>query len=322
MLPAAARHTLFAVLAAVVCVAPAAQAQTYPDKPIRFVAATSPGATADLLARTLAEAMSKVLNQSIVVENRPGADQIIGLELIAKGAPADGYTVGVIGFDGQAQLPLVKKSLRFDPMADIVAAAGLGEVRYALVGPATAPFKNFQELIAAVKATPGKFNYGSSGPQVRFASQVLIKELGLNMVHVPFPGGGPYLTAAAAGTIDWAIVAEGSSRTLKPRVRVYAMTGKTRSTGEPDVPTFAELGFPRIHGPAYALSLRSGTPKPILDRLAAAAQTALASPEMRANSQKFLFEPNFENAESITRTINERFNYYKEYARAGVLVPE
>jgi len=291
----------------------------YPDKPIKFVAATTAGGTADLLARALADAMSKVLNQPIVVENKPGADQIIGLEYVAKGQPADGYTAIVIGLDGQALLPLIKKGLRFDPLNDLTQVASLGEVRYVLAGPATAPYKTFKELTDAAKAQPGKMNYGSSSPQVRFPTLVLMDEMGIEATHVPFPGAGPYLTAVAAGTVDWAVIGENSGNTLKPRVRLYGITGRTRSSINPDVPTFAELGFPRIVGPAYALAVRTGTPQAIVDKLSAAAATAMATPEMKANTQKFQLELAYEKADGAQRVLRERYKLYEEFSKKGAL---
>lgn len=299
-----------------------ARAQTYPDRPIKFIAATSAGATADLVARLVGEAMSKVLKQAIIVEDKPGADQIIGLEFIAKGNPADGYTVGVIGYDGQVQLPLLKKTLRFDPFADLTPVYGLGEVRYVIAGPASAPYKNFRELVAAVKAAPGKFNYGSSTPAVRIPSLIVMQELGLDMVHVPYAGGGPYLTALAAGTIDWGTIGENSGNTLKPRVRIYGISGKTRSTSNPDVPTFVELGHPRIAGPAYALMVRSGTPQPIIDRLASAAAVALETPEFKAGAQKMQFEVVLEKPEAVRREMQERFKAYQEVISKAGIKPE
>jgi len=299
-----------------------ARAQGYPERPIKFIAATSAGATADLIARNLAEAMSKVLNQNIIVENKPGADQIIGLEFIAKGQPADGYTVGVIGYDGQVQLPLLKRGLRFDPMADLTPVYGLGEVRYAIAGPATAPYRNFRELTAAVKAAPGKFNYGSSTPAVRIPSLIVMQELGLDMVHIPYAGGGPYLTALAAGTIDWATVGENSGNTLKPRVRLYGISGKTRSAGNPDVPTFTELGHPRIVGPAYALMVRTGTSAAIIDRLASTAAAAMATDAFKAGAKKMEFEIVPDSPAGVLREMQERFKFYQEVLAKSGIKPE
>jgi tripartite-type tricarboxylate transporter receptor subunit TctC len=299
----------------------AAQAQAYPDKPVRFIIPTTAGGTADLIARVMAEGMSRQLNQAIVVENKPGADQAIALEYLARSAPADGYAVGLIGTDSLALLPLLKKELRFNATQDFAPVAGLGEVRYALVGPSTAPTQNFKELIERVKANPGKFNYGSSVLQVRLPSLVLIKALGLDMVHIPFTAA-PMLTAVAAGTIDWCIVGEGTGGSLKPRVRFYAITGSERSAANPEVPTFNELGFPRIYGPAYALMVRAGTPQAIVDKLSAAAAVTLAAPETRVAMQRLLLDIKYEPPDVLARTLAERQKAFEEIGRQNDLKPE
>lgn len=303
--------------------APNALAQAdYPNKPIRFIAPTTAGATADILARIVANEMQKHIGQTIVVEAKPGANQIIGLEYLAK-QPADGYNVGVLGVDGVALLPLTTKSLRFDPLKDLTPVASIGEVRYVMAGSVDRPWKNFKELIAHIKANPGKVNYGSSVPAVRFPTLLLIQELGLDIVHVPFGGGGgPYLTAIAAGTVDFGIAGEGTGTSLKPRVRFFAVTGKTRLAADPDVPTFAELGFPRVYGPTYSLSVRTGTPKAIGDKLSAALQRALQSPETRTSMAKAQFEITYEDAAGAARTLDERSKFYTEFALKVGLKPE
>ncbi len=294
----------------------------YPDRPIRIVAATTAGGTADLLARGLGEALSKSLGQPIVVENKPGADQIIGLEYVAKGQPADGYTAILIGLDGQALLPLLKKSLRFDPMNDFTLIAGVGEGRYAMVGPATSPYKSFKELMDFGKANPGKLNYGSSGPQVRFPSLAVLHELGVDAVHLPYPGAGPYMTAVASGTIDWNILGEVNAVGLRPRVQVYAITGKTRSAALPDVPTFGELGFPKLFGPAYALAVRTGTPQPVIDKLQSAVAQAMSSPEVKSFWAKASIEVKNDSAEVARRTLTDRYKFYEEFVKNGTMKAE
>lgn len=294
----------------------------YPDKPIRFIAATSPGGTADLLARGLGEAMSKILGQPVIVENKPGADQIIGLEYVARNQPADGYTAILIGLDGQALLPLLKKNLRFDPLNDFTLIAGVGEGRYAMVAPATSPYKSFKELMDFGKANAGKLNYGSSGTPVRFPSLVLLHELGVDAIHVPYPGAGPYMTAVASGTVDWVFVGEVNAIGLRPRVQVYAITGKTRSAALPDVPTFAELGFPKLFGPAYALAVRTGTPPAVIDKLSSAVAVAMKSPEVRAFWAKASIEARSDSAEVARRTLIDRYKFYEEFVKNGTMKAE
>ncbi len=294
----------------------------YPDKPIRFVAATTAGGTADLLARGLGEALSKSLGQPIVVENKPGADQIIGLEYVAKSQPADGYTAILIGLDGQALLPLLKKNLRFDPMNDLTLVAGVGEGRYVMVAPATSKYRTFKELIDFGKANPGKLNYGSSGPQVRFPSLAVLHEMGVEAVHLPYPGAGPYMTAVASGTIDWIILGEVNAAGLRPRVIHYGITGKTRSTTLPDVPTFTELGFPKLFGPAYALAVRTGTPQAIIDKLSSAVAAAMTAPEVKAFWAKANIEVKNDSAEVAKRTLTDRYKFYEEFVKNGTMKAE
>lgn len=310
------------VLAWLLAAGSMAGAQTYPDRPIHFIASTTPGPLGDVVARVIAPAMSKVLKQTILVINKPGAEQVVGIEFIAKSAPADGYTVGVIGIDGQALMPLVWKSLRFDPLKDLTLIAGIGEARYVLATPATAAATNFKEVIDAARNAPGKFNYGASTAQVRLYTLSLVQELGLDLVHVPFSSGAPFLNALIGGQIDWGMIAEGTAASVKPRIRIHAITGTTRSAANPDVPTFAELGFARVYGPAYALGVRSGTPQAIIEKLSAAAAAALALPEMKTSAQNILFVANYDSPEAITRALNERFRFYQDLAKRAGLKPE
>jgi tripartite-type tricarboxylate transporter receptor subunit TctC len=288
------------------------RADTWPERAVRLIVASSAGSTADTVARLIAEPMARELKRSVIVENKPGADQIIGFEFLARGAPADGYAVGVVGVDGQALLPLTRPNLRFDPMTEIQLVAGLGEVRYVLAGPVGASHSSFAELIAAVRAAPGKFNYGSSTPAVRFPTLLLMHELGLDMVHVPFAGGAALITGVAAGTVDWGVIGEGSALSVKSRVRVYGLSGERRSQTHPQVPTFVELGFPKIRGPGYSLAVRTGTPQAVIDRLNAAAAAVLADPDLEARAQRALITLRYQDSAGAKRDLAERATVYRE----------
>ena len=304
------------MLAAVMASPMAAWAQNYPERPIRIVAATTPGSPADLLARLMAEAMAKVMNATFVVENKPGADQVLGFEFVAKSAPADGYTVLLAGIDGMALLPVTKKELRFNPLQDLTLVAGVGEVRYVLMGPASEPHRNFKELVDAINAAPGKYSYGASGPAVRIPAQLMMNRLGLDMQYVPYKGGAATAIDIAAGRIHWSVTSESTAHTVKERVRLYGITGTGRSAANPDVPTFTELGLPMIQGPVYGLAVRAGTPKEMADKLSAAAALALQSTEIRSKAQAALLELKYDNAEATQRTLNDRWRGYQDAARS------
>jgi tripartite-type tricarboxylate transporter receptor subunit TctC len=299
-----------------------ALAQGFPNKPIRMIVPTSTGATADFLARILAPEMSRILGQPVVVENKPGANQIIGLEYIAKGAPADGYTIGVVGIDGVILLPLTTKGLRFDPMNDLVPIAGLAEGRYVMASPADRPWKSFDELVDYAKSHPGKLNYGSSVHQVRFPVLLVKEQLELDVVHIPFSSGAAYLTAILSGILDFGVVGENSARTMGTRGRILAMTGQKRSAANPEVPTFAEIGFPQAKGPAYGLSVRAGTPKAISDKLSAAAASALGKPEIRAAMSNMLLDPSEDKPEMFARKQFEQAKLYADFAKGIGLQPQ
>jgi tripartite-type tricarboxylate transporter receptor subunit TctC len=273
-----------------------------------------------MLARVLAEGMAKVLKGRIVVENRPGADQTIGFEVVAKKSPADGYSVGLFGLDSQALMSLTKTTtLRFDPLNDLTLVAGLGSARFVLVGPSGVAYKNFREFAQAIKAAPGKFSYGSSALPMRVPTILLMRDLGLVMRHIPYSASAPAMAAVVGATVDWAVFAEGSTNAVKKRVRLYGITGKTRSALYPDVPTFSELGFSGIVGPTYALMVRRGTPQAIVDKLASAASVVMATPEMQAAARSFQFEMRFQRAQVAGETLHERYGFYQDLMAKGVL---
>ena len=298
-----------------------AMAQDYPNRPIRFVVPSTAGATSDLLARVIATEMSKILGQPIVVDDKPGANQVIALENVVR-SPADGYTVGVVGVDGVVLLPLTTKALRFDPMNDLVPVAGLAEGRYALAGPADRSWKNFNELVAFAKANPGKLNYGSSVHQVRFPILLLIQKLGIDVVHIPYSGGAPYLQAIVSGTIDFGIISEGRVSAMGTRARLFAVTGQRRIASHPDVPTFGELNFPQVKGPSYSLSVRAGTPVAVIDKLSAAAAVALERPEVKTALANLMLESSYEKPEVAARTLAEQARFYAEFAKSIKIQPE
>lgn len=302
-------------------IAGTAAAQPYPNKPIRFVVASSAGTTADNLARVMAQEMTKTLGQPIVIENKPGAQMIIALEYIIS-QPADGYTVGITGTDAMALLPHVAANLRFNPTKDVVPIASLAEARYAWVGITGKPWKTFNELIAYARANPGKINYGSSAPQTHFPTLVIIDQLKINMLHIPYNAGGPYLQSIMAGTVDVGIVGEGSGRTMGDKVHHYAITGNARIPRLPNTPTFAELGFPRISGPAYAVTVRAGTPKDVADRLTSATLAALQVPEVRAALERQLYIITPEDASGAQKKLANQVAFYNEFAQKIGLKPK
>ena len=292
-----------------------ASAQNYPAKPVRYIVPYGPGATLDIVARTMAPEMSKALGQPLIVENKPGADAIIGLEHVAKQSPADGYTVTIAAVAGLATLPLTVKELRFDPLKDLPPVISMVEGAYIFGSAAKYPWKNYAEFVTNGRANPGKLNYGASSTAVRLLSEALIRAVGIHVVYIPYKEGGAYITSVGAGEVQMGFMSEGSAIGLGDRFRALAVTGATRRATYRDAPTFAELGHPEIRGVAYSLNVAAGTPKPIVDRLNAAASIALQQPEVRAQYGKMRLDVVGGTPEEAARILATMAKTYAEIAK-------
>lgn len=313
------RRSLFSRLAIVpLCLLAAlpALAQTYPNRPIRYIVPYGPGATLDIVARTMAPDMGKALGQPLIVENKPGADAIIGMEHVAKQSPADGYTVTIAAVAGLATLPLTVKDLRFDPLKDLPPVVSMVEGAYIFGSSAKYPWKTFNEFVANAKANPGKLNYGASSTAVRLLSEALIRSAGINIVYIPYREGGAYISSVGAGEVQMGFMSEGSAAGLGERFRALAVTGAARRPAFKDAPTFVELGHPEIRGVAYSLNVAAGTPKPIIDRLNAAANQALQQPDVKSQYAKMRLDIVGGTPEDAARILAGMAKTYAEIAKS------
>lgn len=318
-----ARRLSFSWLTIILCLlAPAlAAAQDYPNRPIKMVVANTPGTIADILGRVMATEMAKTLGQPIVVENRPGANAIIGLEYALK-QPADGYTLISTAVTALASLPVTVKELRFDPLKDLPPIIGLVEGPYVFGSPAGAPWKNFAEFVAYAKANPRKLNYGSPAPTVRLPIEALIRDIGVEIVHVPYPGGGPYMQAIVANEVQIGLIPESAAKTFGEKFRPIAVTGERRLAAYPDVPTFKELGYPQIRGLAFSLNVPAGTPKAAADKLHAAASRALKDADIKARIAKMGFEIVDQSPDVAAKALADEARFLSDVARKIGLAPQ
>jgi tripartite-type tricarboxylate transporter receptor subunit TctC len=271
------RHDLLARAAvraaftlAALAAAPAALAQAWPTKqPIKLVAVFPPGGSVDQVARILQPALQQRLGQTVVVDNKGGASGSIGAAAVAA-SPADGYTFAVV-FDTHAVNPSLIPSLPYDTRKDLPAVALLGTGSMVLATPADSPYKSFDDVVAAAKKAPG-VNYGSigSGSLGHLALALLARSGKLELVHVPYRGGGPLMNDVIAGHVPLSI---GSVFLTKPhldskRLRALAVTTSVRSPNLPEVPTVAESGYPGFDAPAWwAVLAPAKTPPDIVKRM-------------------------------------------------------
>jgi tripartite-type tricarboxylate transporter receptor subunit TctC len=284
-----------ATLIAGLCWAVAAQAQTYPSKPIRLVVPFAPGGSSSIVARAFSTEMSKGLGQQFVVENKPGAAGNIAMEEVARAEP-DGYTL-VIGHIGTlAMNPFMFEKLPFDTNGDFRAVSLLAKVPTIFVVHESVPAKDLREFVALAKKEPGKLYYGSAGngSAGHLAIEYLKLVTGMDIQHVPYKGTGPNLVDLVAGRTQFS--AAGTPPFLPQvkagKLRVIAVGTTRRLPILPDVPTVAEQGYPGFETSQwYGLNAPAKTPDAIVNRLAAEAAKAAKSPAVQKQLEPDAAEP-------------------------------
>ena len=281
------RRLIAGVVCALIALVPlSAAAQGYPEKPIRFIVPYAAGGTTDLLSRAIAQKLSEAVGQGVVADNRPGAGGNVGADIAAKSAP-DGYTMLMAPVSPMAINPtLYGSKMTFNPEKDFAPVTLVAKVPLVVVVHPSVPAKTLMELIALAKAKPGQLNYGSAG---NGSSNHLVGEMfktaaGIDMVHIPYRGGGPGMVALLAGQIDVLMgqVPTVATMVSAGRLRALAVSGSKRSPAMPDVPTMAEAGLPGFDATAwYSIVVPAGTPKPIVARLNTELVKILKSQEIR-----------------------------------------
>ena len=300
-------------------------AQDFPSKPIRFIVPTAPGAGGpDLTARLVAPAMSKMLGQPIVVENRTGASGTIAYEHVARQSVPDGHAV-LMGNPPLSTIHLFVKDLRFSPQKDLVPAALLMEGALLVGSSAAAPWKDFHEMVRYAKANPGKVNFGTSGVQTAAALivEAMKEKHGIDVVSVPFKGGlNEYRPALMTNTVQLAMYTESAAYADAGKVRIIATTGDKRLAAFPDTPTHAELRQPEIPGSWYALFVPAGTPRAVIDKLSAAAGYALQQPEVKEQMAKSGLYPLPSSPAAAEKRYADDIRVFTELAAKAGIKPQ
>jgi tripartite-type tricarboxylate transporter receptor subunit TctC len=271
--------------AALLAAAPAAFAQAWPAKPVRIVIGAPPGGTADIVARLLAEGLQKEWGQPVIVEPKPGAAGMIAMQDFLS-QPADGYTLLVSVNALVTEIPHVIK-VRFDPFKDVKPLADLSRSGLVFVGNATLPAKNVPEVVAYVKANPGKVSYASysAGTISHTMGLELNKAAGIDLNHVPYKGSPPALQDVAGGHV--ALMFDGPATSIPMikggKIKAFAVSGSKRNPALPDVPTFAEQGYPMLNEVAWmGLWIKPGVPDDIQARIRQATLKVMSQPTVQA----------------------------------------
>jgi tripartite-type tricarboxylate transporter receptor subunit TctC len=280
------RGLLRGVVGAVVCAASvAAHAQEYPNKPITLVVAFSAGGNNDLRARQLGVPVGATLGQSIIVENKPGASGNIGHDFVARAKP-DGYTLGIGAMGPLAVNPSVYPKMTFDPAKDFVPVVLIEKAPLVLVTRTDKPYKSVKDAITAAKAKPKSLSLGNAGNggAHHLSAELFEDATGVEVLHVPYKGGGPAANALLSGEID--MMFEQTYAALPSiqagKVRALAVTSDKRLPSLPEVPTMAELGYPQVTVSNWlGVIAPKGTPQAVVKKVNDAFNKALALPDVR-----------------------------------------
>ena len=310
---------LFALLALAALAVPGAYAQSYPTKPIRLVVPFTPGGGVDINARLVAQKLTEYLGQQIIVESRPGAGTNIGNEFVAKSAP-DGYTL-LINSGSMAINMALYKNLNYDTLRDFVAISLFSESPNVLVVHPSLPVKTAKDLVTLAKAKPGAMNFSSSGSGTtqHLSGELFNLRTGVKLVHVPFRGTAPSLTAVVGGEVEitFANIPAISSFVKAGRLRPLATTGLKRAAQMPNVPTLKEGGIDVEVTVRYGIFAPAATPRDVVNTLASAIAKAARSPDTRQRLLDQGAEPVGNTPEEFAKIMKEEVVRWAEVVRVS-----
>ena len=285
---------------------PAAEAQTYPDKPVKVVNGFGAGGGTDLLLRTILPKLGEILGQQLIIDYRPAAGGNLAMDIVAK-APPDGYTL-LMGSPGLATNPFLYRDLGWDAKKDFAPISLLGTVQNVLVVNPALPVKSVAELVALAKKQPGALNFASpgAGTSLHLAAELFKEAEGIDIVHVPYKGGGQAMNDVLAGKPEMMFQVVGAALPYiqSGKLRALAVTGTERSSVLPDVPTMVEAGVPNYSAYTWnGLLAPAGTPRAIIDKLHAAIVKAMNDPSVVEGYARIGQDQTVSTPEQFTKLI-------------------
>jgi len=309
-------------VAAALLLAGTALAQGYPNKPVKFIVPFSAGSATDIVARTVGEVMSRNMGQPVVIENRLGAGGTIAAAQVARSEP-DGYTV-LVHSSGHALNPALYKNLGYDTVKDLTGVTTLAAIPNVLVVNPARGWKTQADLIAAVKAAPGKYNYASAGvgSGTHMNAEIFRLQAGIDALHVPYKGTPDAMSNVIGGSNDWFFAPLASALPLirDGRLQALSVSTKARSSALPEVPTSIEAGLPASDYTLWVgMIAPSATPPDIIRRLHDEAVKALASPELKERMVKLGADPFPQSPEAFNSYIQSEMAVAERVVKAAGL---
>ena len=315
------QHIAHALVAATVVLAAASHAaETYPARPVRLIVPYAPGGNADIQARYMAERLTDALGKQFVVDNRPGANGVIGMDLTAH-SPSDGYTLMLVS-NGLSVNPALYRKLNYDTIRDFEPISLVGDTPLLFVGNNALAANNVKEVIALAKSKPGQLNFGSSGngSPAHLAGALLEVMTGVKLVHVPYKGTAGALVDVVAGQIQLGFPSLTSvlAQVKSQKVKSYAITAKSRSALAPDIPTMSEAGVPGYEAGIWnGILAPAGTSKAIVTRLHQAIVQILTSPQAKERYASVGAEIRYDTPEEFRALIKSDIAKWTKVIKAG-----
>lgn len=297
-------------------IASTAQAQTYPSRPITLIVPVNPGGPNDMVARLVAPPLAKLLGQAVIVENRPGASQKIGIRSMLN-APREGYTIAVVSPASMTINPLMDKAVGYDPLKDFTFLTEAVSLYYVLVANPSLPAKSLQELVAYGKANPDKLAYGTggSGTLIHFAAQQVLQKLGISALPVHYKGDGPALLDLLSGQVQLMVAGTGVAKPFidSGKLIPLATSGPERLAELPNVPTYKQSGIKALEnfttqswvGFVSAAGIPADAAKKLHDALAKALQTPEVRKSLEAAGFQMVASTSNEFASMVRTTLEE-----------------
>ena len=295
---------------------------SYPSKPIRMVVPSAPGGGTDIVARLLAQGLQEAWGQTVVVDNRGGAGGIPGVAMVAKNSAPDGYTM-CLGSNGHLSFaPAIRPKLPFDPQKDLTTVSLVANQPFVMVVAQSVPANSMRELIALAKSRPGTLTYGSGGTGTasHLGTELLQLNAGISMLHVPYKGTGPGMTAILSGELQVLLVGLAVVlpyvKNKSDKLKVLAVTGAKRAAAAPDIPTIAESGVPGYQFDVwYGMVFPGGTPRPIVLKANAEIVRLLKSPAIRDRFSGLGLEPLGSTPEEFRDLIRREIPMWHKVAK-------
>lgn len=322
-------HAAVALVASVVSIvggAVGAAAQEYPSKPIRIIVAYPPGGGNDVAARVLGARLQERLGQPVIVDNRPGAAGQVGTAVAANSAP-DGYTLLLTNPGPQAVSPSLQPDLPYDVVKSFAPIAIVARMPFFIVVPGNSPYKTLGELIAAGKAAPGKFNFGSAGigSLSQIVGEMFNRAAGTQFVHVPYKGAAPQILDTVSGRVEMSILSavDSAAQLKQGGLRALATTGRERSPLAPEAPTMAQAGISGFEIDIwYAVLAPARTPPEIVRKLNAELAAILNEGPVQSRFRELAATPGASTPEELAETIRRDRDRYADVVKAAGIKPE